>query len=344
MKTILAIDIGYGNTKAVWNRRDTKGKIVWDEICFPSVAMQVRQSLEVEGLANPDRIMVNIDGRLYYVGPEATGGAEMLVGGVDFISKPEYEALICGAWSYMMKSLGRVVPTVDALVLGLSMANFLVRRGELSDVGNRIHKVPVPVSLKHGIAQISVKASQVYVIPQPYGSMRLAHETALDDDLASDGFTAIVIDPGYGTLDWFVARGLVPQMEMSSSFEGGVRMILKEVSLKIGKEHGAGSPNMSLVAKGLQNGFMLDGGKRIDMTQYALDVELAANTLTSQFLQRFELRKEGINRIILTGGGAKYFARPLSLQLPEYTIETMDMPVMANARGFWLHGCDKLQS
>jgi plasmid segregation protein ParM len=344
MKTVLAIDVGYGNTKAVWNRRDINGKIVWDEICFPSVATQVTQRLEIEGMANPDRIMVDVEGRLFYVGPEVTAGAEMLVGGVDYISKPEYEALICGAWSYMMKSMGRVVPTVDVLVLGLPVANFVVRRGELSDVGNRIHKVPVPVSLKHGIAQISAKASQVYVIPQPYGSMRLAHEIALNDDLASDGFTALVIDPGYGTLDWFVAKGLMPQMEMSSSFEGGVKMILKEVSFKVGKDHGAGSPNMSLVAKGLQNGFMLDGGKRIDMTKYALDVDLAANTLTSQFLQRFDPRKEGVNRIILAGGGAKYFARPLTESLPEYTIETMDMSVMSNARGFWLHGWDNLQT
>jgi hypothetical protein len=30
--------------------------------------------------------------------------------------------------------------------------------------------------------------------------------------------------------------------------------------------------------------------------------------------------------------------------LPEYTIETMDMSVMANAFDFWLHSWDNLQS
>jgi len=130
-------------------------------------------------------------------------------------------------------------------------------------------------------------------------------------------------------------------MELSDSFEGGVRMILKEVASIVGKKHGGGSPNMSLVAKGLQDGFMLDAGKRIDMAPYMSIVDQVASTLTAQFLQRFDPRKEGIHRVILAGGGARYFSKPLAEHLPEFQIETLDTSVMSNARGFWLHGMDK---
>jgi plasmid segregation protein ParM len=341
MKTILAIDVGYGNTKAVWNRRDQNGKVVWDEICFPSAANKIFRDHSIQGIAGPDRVLVDVDGELFFVGPEATAGAEQLVGGIDYIAKPEYEALLCGAWSYMMKRMGRVIPTVDSLVLGLPVANFVVRRSELMAIGAKTHKVPVPESLKHGIATLSARALDVHVIPQPYGAMRLAHELSADEQLASAGFAAMVIDPGYGTLDWFVTKGLAPRMELSDSFEGGVRMILKEVASIVGKDHGGGSPNMSLVARGLQDGFMLDAGKRIDMAPYMNIVDQVANTLTAQFLQRFDPRKEGIHRVILAGGGAKYFSKPLADQLPEFQIETLDASLMSNARGFWLHGMDK---
>jgi hypothetical protein len=70
-------------------------------------------------------------------------------------------------------------------------------------------------------------------------------------------------------------------------------------------------------------------------------VDQVANTLTAQFLQRFDPRKEGIHRVILAGGGAKYFSKPLADQLPEFQIETLDASLMSNARGFWLHGMDK---
>lgn len=344
MKTILAIDVGNGNLKAVWNRRGQDGKVVWDEICFSSVANRVFMDHDVKGLKGPDRVLIGVEDQLFYVGPEATAGAEMLVGGIGYIAKPEYEALICGAWHYMMKQAGRVIPSIDALVLGLPVSNYVVRGQELKAIGSRSHNVPVPVSLNHGSALLPSKASNVFVVPQPYGAMRLAYELEEKDELSSEGFTAMVVDPGYGTLDWFVTKELSPQMDLSGSFDGGVSMILKEVGSKIGKDHGGGSPNMSLVAKGLRNGFMLDAGKRIDMKPYMKIVDQVADTLTTQFLQRFDPRKEGINRVILAGGGAQYFLKPLTAQLQEYRIETMENSVMANARGFWLHGTDQFQS
>lgn len=112
MQTILAIDVGYGNTKAVWNRRDLNGKVVWDEICFPSAANKIFRDHSIEGVAGPDRVLVDVNGALFFVGPEATTGAEQLVGGIAYITKPEYEALLCGARSYMMKRMARVPSTL----------------------------------------------------------------------------------------------------------------------------------------------------------------------------------------------------------------------------------------
>ena len=79
-KTILAADIGHGNTKAVFDQ-DSNG--YWNEICFKSTALKetvaqtgANQSM-VSGL---NRVSIPVNGQNYLVGLEAhvSGGSTIL--------------------------------------------------------------------------------------------------------------------------------------------------------------------------------------------------------------------------------------------------------------------------
>ena len=69
-KSILALDIGYGNTKAVW-RQPKSDSSTWGEICFRSVAPRVVVDVGTS-LASLDRVIVCVGQDRFYVGPKAT--------------------------------------------------------------------------------------------------------------------------------------------------------------------------------------------------------------------------------------------------------------------------------
>ena len=82
------------------------------------------------------------------------------------------------------------------------------------------------------------------------------------------------------------------------------------------------------------------GNQKISMDKYLPLVKQAADEIVDEFLGKFDTKKQGINRILLAGGGAKFFEKSLATKLPDYQIETMRESLMTNARGFWIHGLD----
>ena len=66
-KNVIAVDVGYGNTKAVWGHCiDTLGKECWAEVCFRSVAPLMMVDEEKSGgTHNPDRIALQVNGKKY---------------------------------------------------------------------------------------------------------------------------------------------------------------------------------------------------------------------------------------------------------------------------------------
>ena len=160
----------------------------------------------------------------------------------DYINTPTHEALLCGAWHYMFRQLGEVTKSVDLLVLGLPVSGFQTNRRRLTELGKKVHRIPVPVELRarYGKDYEDVVAKNVLVLPQPMGAMHVASGQEQKFDLFEDGVISVVIDIGYNTLDWFVAEGIVPQFEACGSFSGGFSQILMAVSKKISFDHGLG--------------------------------------------------------------------------------------------------------
>lgn len=347
MKTILAIDIGFGNTKAVWNHTtNTRKEEVWSEICFRSVCPRVvvDETSSGNGLGSMDRIVVNVGSDSFYVGPKATfeGGVRALH--PDYINTPEHEALLVGAWHYMFKEMNAISQSVDLLVLGLPVSGFQANKKRLMEIGRKVRRIPVPMHMREvsGKDYVDVVAKEVLILPQPLGGLRLASDSASEFDLFDDGVVSMVVDPGYSTFDWFVADAMAPQLELCGSFQGGVSQILQAVSTKLGFDHGVGSQNFGVVEKALVDGVLNLGHKKIEMEPYRIVSNNAASAIVAEFLQRFDPSRPGVSRIYVCGGGALFYMAALQQRLPNFNIKLLPEGVMSNCRGFWLTGQDHL--
>jgi plasmid segregation protein ParM len=341
--SILAVDVGYGNTKAVWSNPAGPDFGPSDQICFSSVAppCHVPALEKLDGLGSRDRIVVEIDGHHFFVGPEATmgDGARML--DPDFILRAEYRALLAGAIYYYVKSTGNLSQSLDVLALGLPVSSFAARRHALKALGARVHQVPLPRALAEhaGRDTLEVVARKVLVVPQPYGGLRYALSPAFSADQAlfdDDGIVNVVIDPGFNTFDWFVAKGMDPQFELGGSFAGGVSQIIREVAHTAGLRLGIGDLNFVAAERALHSGVLHHGGHRIDFSSYRVVAQAAAQRVVDEFLAAFNFERVGVGRVILAGGGAAHYLEPLRRRLPGFDIQVTSDSVMANAKGYWL--------
>jgi len=349
-RTVVAIDVGYGNTKVVFGHGLGKGgKSRWMETVFPSIAPTVVMDEEATGFgSNPDRILIEHNGQRFYAGPKATSGFVPRVIEPNYIETDLHEVLLKAALHMAMRELGRPLLEIDMLVLGLPVSGFAVQREMLQRIGLSSRSVPVPKALRHLCGDqdsIEVKVKQCAVFPQPYGSMRLAAQTLPPlDPLFDENVLSMVVDPGYRTLDWYVAAGMKPELKLSGSYDGGVSQILREISQRIGYEQGTGSLEFDLVERGLSTGKITLGGyKTIDMAPYQALVPKLAAIEVGNFATRLGSRAASVARVIVAGGGAQFYEEAIRARFAECELITVDDPLMSNARGYWLAGNDRLQ-
>lgn len=346
--SVLAVDIGYGNTKAVWSRQSIPGKPAsWSQIQFRSVCAPAAAAEDNSRIStnSSDRVKVNVGDKRFYVGPKATSEGGLLALHPDYINTPAHEALLLGAWHYMFKATGKVTPTVDMLVLGLPVHGFQANKEALMQIGLRPRRVPVPTNLQsiYGVTEVQVKAKDVLVLPQPMGGLRLATDGDSAPELFNDGVKCLIIDPGYSTFDWFLTDGMAPQLELCASFQGGVSQLLKVVGAQLSIDHGIGIANFGNIEQALANGEANLHYKKIDMLPYRQIASDAASAVVDEFLLNFDPFKSNVSHIFVCGGGANYYIDALRARLPYSRIEVMPEGVMSNARGFWLTGQDMLE-
>lgn len=339
--SLLAVDVGFGNCKAVWGcDTGADGQRSWREICFRSVAPKIDSKADI-ALNKLNRLPINVAGQNYWVGPDAySTGVEggVIEQSVKNIKTPEYQALIAGAWGYMLRDLRTAFQSVDTLILGLPISAFKANRDELSRLGGRVMTVPIDehIGNRFDKSEVTVVAKKCIVLPQPYGGFVTA--SSMNPNLAAEGSTTLVLDPGYSTLDWFLVESGSPRIEQCDSFEGGMSTLLSELAAKISMDVGGGSPSFGLLEKALLRNEIVLSQRRISMEDYKPTLRKSADVIISEFLRRFDPEKFGVTDIVLTGGSAPYFEKSIAAALPAYPIHTTPNSVMANARGFFLAG------
>lgn len=132
---------------------------------------------------------------------------------------------------------------------------------------------------------------------------------------ANSSSANLIIDPGYNTFDWLMASGMRADLERSGSFGGGVSHILKEVSHQTGMALGVGTLDMIECEEALESGVLVAGAKNYDFTPFRAVAEGVADDVIDRFINALNFNRR-FSQIIMTGGGAKFYANALRKRFP----------------------------
>jgi len=222
---IMGLDVGYGNTKAVYSNEAG----VEHNLVLPSVAHEIldlEHHKDMTATGKTDQVLVEVEGRHFTVGPSAAVFGRTLHD--NYILTPQYRALVIAALYAAFEEIGDATDTVDALVVGLPVYSFSRMKDQLREQMLKPFEVPMPAALRGRLgASITVQARSVRVMPQPVGAVTDWRSRASGSIGPQDIVT--VCDPGYKTFDWFSMRGSVVVPELSGAFDGGVSELLKDV-------------------------------------------------------------------------------------------------------------------
>lgn len=234
---VIAEDIGFGHTKYSVGR-NARNRILVER--FPSLAAKVQNHSDpahFSVLSKHDTHRVPVGQDWFEVGkdirqilPPNFVGDHL---SEDYALSPQYAALVYGALNYAATSVHAT--HVDCLVLGQPM-NTIEKMGPLLE-----RKFQGQHFIANG-RQITI--DQCKVFPQPLGSY-MSYLSAADHK--SKMPCALVIDPGYGTVDWFVCEGMKAVLHKSDAVPLGVSAILSKVAKTIIKDKYPEMPEHVLV-------------------------------------------------------------------------------------------------
>ena len=318
---VRAIDVGFGNTKYVTS--STNGKVECAH--FPSLAFYCHNDQATESMGGKRRtVQVPVDGLFYEVGPDVELAADrfrswQLHDG--YTETAEYRAFTAAALHFMK------IDTVDLLVVGLPVAQFLAKRSALEkamtgsfDVGRKR----------------TIVVKKTLVVPQPQGALfwYAMHNGKMD----AMQHKTLVMDVGSRTFDWLVTRGMRVIPKMSDSVNRGVSDILRQIAEAIGAEIKADYRNLDAVDAALRTGRILRLYQRDhDLKKFEPLIRKVADQALISVLGRLD-GPEDLENIVLVGGGAYLYRKAVKRRFPKHQILEVEDPMYANVRGFQLLG------
>ena len=318
---VRAIDVGFGYTKFV--TASTNGKV--DCGHFSSLAFYGHSDEAEDSMGGRRRtIQVPVDGLFYEVGPDVELAADrfrsrQLHDG--YTQTPEYRAFTTGALHYMK------VETVDLLVVGLPVAQFLAKRAALQKAMTGTFEVG---------RKRKIVVKKALVVPQPQGA--LFWYAAQSGKMDAMQRKTLVMDVGSRTFDWLVTRGMRVVPKMSDSVNRGVSDILRHIADAIGAEIKEDYRDLDAVDTALRSGRILRLYQRDhDLRKFDPFIRKVADQALIAVLGRLDGAQD-LENIILVGGGAYLYMKAVKRRFPKHTILEVDEPMYANVRGFQLLG------
>nr|WP_315591839.1 PRTRC system protein D [uncultured Cupriavidus sp.] len=318
----LAVDVGYGNTKSAF--------AVGSEIrtaMFPSLAPQAATtSLTPASGPFQARQVINVvvDGARYEVGPGVSISGAYTTGRAlseDYVTTPNYAALLAGALFYSGAT------EIDRLVLGLPVHNTQKYAGYLRErfVG------------RHDFGWGAIEVKSVLPLPQPLGTLLTYMQQCGKQYDPHNSY--LVIDVGYFTTDWIVAKGYTMDDTRSGGVPGGAARVYQQIASLISSQSGQPFDAIERVDESLRStGSLLFYRTEIDLRNQYLPEAMAVTQPSIKELQSRVGRTDDIRAIILTGGGAALYAPTIRAAFPLNDIHIMDSPCFANVRGFYTIG------
>lgn len=313
---VRSLDVGFGTTKFVVGASGQNFQCqMFPSVALPASTMELSTGL----LSQAKTIVVEVDGRRYEVGPQIEYKSRTSrVLHDDYIRTPEYMALTRGAFHYMD------VPHIDTLVVGLPVSHITSHREELEERMGGLHRLPngrlLPVRHVIGLAQ-------------PIGGfIAYAKQTGGFDKMCEE--VNLIIDPGFFTFDWVVAKGLLLDPERSGSHNGGISAVLRKIGETIGHaHHGKPYDDLGAIDAGLRTGNFKLCGREEPLARYLT----SATPITEQSVNAMcNSVGDGrnIDNITIVGGGASLFSKAIAKRFPDHQVQVVDDAIFANVRGF----------
>jgi len=269
-----------------------------------------------------DTVVVTISGNRYEVGPDselATDVQHAQVTDDAYVTRPEYQALSLGALAYMRAR------KIDLLVAGLPV----------SRVESQAERVKALLEGRHTINGRCVEVVRVVVLAQPVGgALHSAMENCRLAQFRDE--TTLTIDIGAGTNDALVSRGLQILPKRCASHAGGTSALLRQLADTLSARHGV-ECSMVLLDKALRSGTLKIAGRTYPLLSLLPATRPVVDQAINALMSRIGTVSD-IDRIILVGGGARFFKPGIRARFPDHPIEVSEAGIFANVCGFQIAG------
>lgn len=330
---VRAIDVGYFNVKYTRGRHRVGDSNLIAVGLFPALAPQFAPGQPAA--AGTDCCVVAVGGVRYAVGPDAVyhaSGSEPRPIDPDYCASDKYHALLLGALHYMALDAGADEELViELLVLGLPLNRYARHAAGLAARATGAHLLgPEPGRGPR------VTVRRVHVMVQPHGA--LCHFGAARSAL--DGWT-LVVDPGGGTLDWFLAQGQQPNWKRSGAYPKAMLQCAYAIADRIDPAWRHQYEVVEAIDRALRSGasVLRVGARDFPLAPLRPAVEAVLQESVKAMLECTG-PLDAVRRILLTGGGAPVYREYLLRAMPALAdaLEVDADPVFANVRGFQVSG------
>jgi plasmid segregation protein ParM len=331
-----AVDVGYFNVKYTTGRVFKNGATEIGVGLMPSLAprLSTNAGMHSPGTSAADGCIIEVNGVRYFVGRGAVFNSSALEPRPvlpDYPVTAKYLALLRGALNYMAKaedSPNELV--IEHLVVGLPLNNFTQYKDVLKSrvIGEHIISLPESKS-----AERRVTVEDATVIVQPQGALvnfGTQHRTQQAGWL-------LVVDPGGGTLDWFLSNGRQPNWQRSGAYSKSMLACATAVCDRINPDLKNQFEIVERIDEAIRTkaeSFKI-GPKTYPLKDYWQTVESILDE-SIRYMLGVVGATENLDRVLLTGGGATVFYDHMQRYYPKLAelVSMDDDPVFSNVKGF----------
>lgn len=219
---------------------------------------------------------------------------------------------------------------ISTLVLGLPVSNL--------HLANALAK---RWKGEHKIAKEKIQVHEVVVIPQTIGGM--LYKNYLDKQSPNAKQNSLIIDPGYLTVDWVVAKGQKTNNDRSDSHYESMRACLKAMAAYVSQEAKTVFNDYDRLDEcRMENKPLRIGRKTYEARHY----EKAADPVVDRAM-KLMMESIGsiddIDHVYIVGGGADLYKRGLSRLMKKRKLANIPVSIVpgsqvANVCGYLLLG------
>lgn len=322
---LIGLDIGYSGLKVVYGDRDTPRR----ELILPvGVApTELVGSNFMTGQSVGEQVLVDSTQYTAGIEPGTVPGQERTLDR-NYTSTAAYKALFHAA---LVKAGDH---HIHRLVTGLPVSLYL-NEGTRKQVYRMLQG-------HHQVAPgREVVVESVRVVPQPAGTFIAYADSTQEAVDFLKGKTVLVIDPGFFSVDSVVLRNNQPYPGAATTSTSAMSAVLERADKAITREYEDDSAALGMyvgrMEEALRTGqstiFVV--GNPVEFLPYVeRAAEVEAEHAIKAILRRMRHLDTNIDMVLLTGGGAQFYAPVVRDHFKRQRIVVVDNAPAANAHGF----------